>query len=91
MTPIPNSEGCAPGPCHVHAKDEQLLGLLDLEISTEKKDSILTTFEQANFFIALVVFIATFGALFVFAYNFIFKPIRTLITATRKFGSAQIC
>ncbi|ACS79429.1 PAS domain S-box protein [Maridesulfovibrio salexigens] len=89
MTPIPNSEGCAPGPCHVHAKDEQLLGLLDLEISTEKKDSILTTFEQANFGIALVVFIATFGALFVFAYNFIFKPIRTLITATRKFGSAQ--
>ena len=89
MTPIPNSEGCAPGPCHVHSKDEQLLGLLDLEISTEKKDSILTTFEQANFGIALVVFIATFGALFVFAYNFIFQPIRTLITATRKFGSAQ--
>ncbi|WP_421901389.1 PAS domain S-box protein [Maridesulfovibrio sp.] len=89
MTPIPNSEGCAPGPCHVHSVDEQLLGLLDLEISTEKKDSILATFEKANFGIALVVFIATFGALFVFAYNFIFKPIRALITATRKFGSAQ--
>lgn len=89
MTPIPNSEGCAPGPCHVHSKDEQILGLLDLEISTEKKTSILATFEKANVGIAMVVFIATFGALFVFAYNFIFKPIRTLIKATRDFGSAQ--
>ncbi|NDV28077.1 PAS domain S-box protein [Desulfovibrio sp. JC010] len=89
MTPIPNSEGCAPGPCHVHAVDEKLLGLLDLEISTEKKNSMLATFERANFGIALVVFIATFGALFVFAYNFIFKPISQLITATREFGSEQ--
>ncbi|TIH17133.1 PAS domain S-box protein [Marinifilum sp. JC120] len=89
MTPIPNSKGCAPGPCHVHAVDEKVLGLLDLEISTEKKNSMLATFEKANFSIAMVVFIATFGALFVFAYNFIFKPIRKLIKATRELGSAQ--
>lgn len=89
MTSIPNSEGCAPGPCHIHSKDEQILGLLDLEISTEKKTSILATFEKANVGIAMVVFIATFSALFIFAYNFIFKPIRTLIKATRDFGSAQ--
>nr|WP_239061008.1 PAS domain S-box protein [Desulfovibrio sp. JC022] len=89
MTPIPNSKGCAPGPCHVHSVDEKLLGLLDLEISTEKKNSMLATFEKANFGIAMVVFIATFGALFVFAYNFIFKPIRKLIKATRELGSAQ--
>ncbi|WP_319760465.1 PAS domain S-box protein [Maridesulfovibrio sp.] len=89
MTPIPNSKGCAPGPCHVHSVNEKLLGLLDLEISTEKKNSILATFEKANFGIAMIVFIATFGALFIFAYNFIFKPISRLITATREFGSEQ--
>ncbi|WP_419778775.1 PAS domain S-box protein [Maridesulfovibrio sp.] len=89
ITPIPNSKGCAPGPCHVHAVDEKLLGLLDLEISTEKKSSMLDTFETANFGIAIVVFIATFGALFVFAYNFIFKPLRKIIKSTREFGAAQ--
>ncbi|WP_415713719.1 PAS domain S-box protein [Maridesulfovibrio sp.] len=89
MTPIPNSKGCAPGPCHVHNENEQLLGLLDLEVSTEKKNAILMTFEKANVGIAMVVFIATFGALFIFAFNFIFKPIRSLIKATRKLGSAQ--
>ncbi|CCO23704.1 PAS domain S-box protein [Maridesulfovibrio hydrothermalis] len=89
MTPIPNSEGCSPGPCHVHSKDERLLGLLDLEISTEKKRSMLATFERANFGIALVVFSATFAALFIYAYNFIFKPIRTLIKATKDIGSAR--
>ena len=89
ITPIPNSKGCAPGPCHVHAVDEKLLGLLDLEISTEKKSSMLATFETANFGIAIVAFIATFGALFVFAYNFIFKPLRKIIKSTREFGAAQ--
>ncbi len=89
MTPIPNSEGCAPGPCHVHAKGERLLGLLDLVVSTEKKSAMLGTFERANFGIALVVFIATFAALIIYAYNFIFKPIRKLIKATRDIGSAN--
>ncbi len=89
MTPIPNSKGCAPGPCHVHSTNERILGLLDLEISTEKRYSILDTFEQANFGIALIVFIATFAALFIYAYNFIFKPIRKLIKATRNVSSAS--
>ncbi|WP_432734948.1 PAS domain S-box protein [Maridesulfovibrio sp. FT414] len=89
MTPIPNSEGCAPGPCHVHGKEERLLGLLDLVVSTEKKSSMLATFKQANFGIALIVFIATFAALFAYSYNFIFKPIRALIKATKDIGSAR--
>lgn len=89
MTPIPNSEGCAPGPCHVHSKDEKILGLLDLEISTEHKSAMLGTFERANFGIALIVFLATFAALFAYSYKFIFKPIHALIKATRDIGSAR--
>ncbi|OEU70756.1 MAG: PAS domain-containing sensor histidine kinase [Desulfovibrio sp. S3730MH75] len=89
MTPITNSEGCAPGPCHVHSTDEQLLGLLDMEVSMEKKNAMITTFEKSNLAIALIVFFATFAALFVYAYNFIFKPIRKLITATKGIGENQ--
>ncbi|MBI9110849.1 PAS domain S-box protein [Maridesulfovibrio ferrireducens] len=87
MTPIANSEGCAPGPCHIHSKDERLLGLLDMEVSMEKKNSMIATFEQSNIAIALIVFMATFAALIVYAYNFIFKPISKLITATKGIGS----
>ncbi len=87
MTPIANSQGCAPGPCHIHETEERLLGLLDMEVSMEKKSSMIATFERANITIALIVFLATFAALFVYAYNFIFKPIRKLITATKDIGS----
>ncbi|WP_031482891.1 PAS domain S-box protein [Maridesulfovibrio frigidus] len=89
MTPIRNSEGCAPGPCHVHSEDERLLGLLDMEVSMEKKSAMITTFEQSNVVIALIVFIATFAALFIYAYNFIFKPISKLITATKGIGAGK--
>ncbi len=89
MTPIPNSEGCAPGPCHVHSKDERLLGLLEMEISTEGKKAMLGTFTRANVFIAMVVFVATFVALFVYTYRFIFRPINRLISATKGVGSGS--
>lgn len=83
MTPIANSEGCSPGPCHVHSKDEQVLGLLDVTVNMDAKNSMIRMFERANMGIAAMVFTATFLALFAFTYRFIFRPIKRLITATR--------
>jgi histidine kinase len=83
MTPIANSEGCSPGPCHVHSKDEQVLGLLDVTVNMDDKNSMIMMFERANMGISVVVFAATFLALFAFSYRFIFRPIRRLIAATR--------
>ncbi|BCS88253.1 PAS domain-containing protein [Pseudodesulfovibrio sediminis] len=83
MTPISNAEGCSPGPCHVHSNDEQVLGLLDVTVSMEKKNAIISMFERVNVAISVVVFIATFLALFAFAYKFIFRPIKRFISATK--------
>ncbi|WP_272699377.1 PAS domain S-box protein [Desulfovibrio sp. Fe33] len=83
MTPIANSEGCSPGPCHVHSKEEQVLGLLDVTVNMDDKNSMIVMFERANLGISVVVFAATFLALFAFTYRFIFRPIRRLIAATR--------
>ncbi|QGY40366.1 PAS domain S-box protein [Pseudodesulfovibrio cashew] len=83
MTPIPNSEGCSPGPCHVHSNDEKVLGLLDVSLNMDKKNAMIATFEQVNVGISVVVFVATFIALFVFTYKFIFRPITRYIKATR--------
>ncbi|NDV18706.1 PAS domain S-box protein [Pseudodesulfovibrio sp. JC047] len=90
MTPIPNSEGCSPGPCHVHTSDEQVLGLLDVTVSMEQKNATLVMFERANISIAVIVFIATFIALFFFIYRFVFRPIKRCITAARSYQSDEI-
>lgn len=89
ITPIPNSEGCAPGVCHVHSKDEQVLGLLEMEVSTETKKSILSTFEQVNILISFIVFAATFIALSLYTYRFVFRPINKLTKATKGVGSGN--
>ncbi len=89
MTPIPNSEGCSPGPCHVHDKDEQILGLLDVTVAMDEKNKLIVTFEQANIGISAVVFIATFIALFLFTYRFIFRPIKRVIGATREYAAGE--
>lgn len=86
MTPIPNTPGCIGGPCHVHSEDERLLGLLDIEVSTETKSAMVVDFERNNLIISIIVFIATFAALFVYSYRAIFMPIRKLIRATRNVG-----
>ena len=89
MTPIPNSEGCSPGPCHVHSKDEQVLGLLDVTVTMNEKNALIKTFERANVGISAVVFIATFIALFLFTYRFIFRPIKRVIGATREYEADE--
>ncbi|TVM35210.1 PAS domain S-box protein [Oceanidesulfovibrio marinus] len=86
MTPIPNTPGCIGGPCHVHSEDERLLGLLDIEVSTKSKSAMVVDFERNNLIISIIVFIATFAALFVYSYRAIFMPIRKLIRATRNVG-----
>ncbi|WP_419785274.1 PAS domain-containing protein [Pseudodesulfovibrio sp.] len=89
MTPIPNSEGCSPGPCHVHNKDEKILGLLDVTVAMDDKNAMISTFERANITSSLLVFIATFAALFLFTYRFIFRPIRRVVGATREYGATE--
>jgi histidine kinase len=89
ITPIPNSEGCANGPCHVHSKDDRILGLLDMEVSTRNKNAMIIDFELTNLVISMLVFLATFTVLFVYTYRSIFKPIRRLINATRHIGVGE--
>jgi len=89
MTPIDNSQGCSPGPCHVHSKDEQILGLLDVTVSMENKNSMISMFERANVGISVVVFLATFLALFAFTYKFIFRPIKRFIQATKGISGGE--
>lgn len=89
MTPIPNSEGCSEGPCHFHSENEKILGLLEMEVSTKKKIAIVEDFEHTNLLISVLVFLATFAALFLYTYRSIFKPIRRLINATRHVGASD--
>ncbi len=89
ITPVPNKPGCYGPPCHVHSEDEQLLGLLDMEVSTEIKGTKLRDFERANMLISLLVFLATFLVLFLNYHILIFKPIRRLINVTRDICSGE--
>ncbi|SDB37692.1 histidine kinase [Desulfonatronum thiosulfatophilum] len=83
VTPIPNKVGCSGQTCHAHSETEQLLGILDMEVTTEVKGTVLREFQQANMQISLLVFLATFLVLFLNYHILIFKPIRRLIQATK--------
>lgn len=84
VTPIPNRPGCSGQSCHAHSEEEQLLGILDMEVTTEIKDTVLREFERANMLISFLVFLATFLVLFLNYHILIFKPIRRLIQATKE-------
>jgi len=89
MTPIANAEGCSPGPCHVHPEDEQVLGLLDVTVSMKKKNAMLGMFERVNMGISGAVFIATFFAMLAFTYRFVYRPVKSFITATRGYTAGE--
>lgn len=79
INPIDNAPDCYNAPCHAHAKDEKLLGLLDIKISLKDLDkSAAKTRKKVLLFSGLLILIATVvnG---IFIRNQIQRPIAKLV------------
>lgn len=83
MSPIHNEPGCWTDTCHVHPPDKTVLGLLDVVVSLEAADSIRASFKRNTVAMALLIFLATFAAIYYFVSRFVSRPVRKLMAGTR--------
>ncbi len=89
MSPIYNEPGCSPGPCHVHQENKEVLGLLDVVISLKTSDAHVLGFVEKTGALAVVIFLATFAALYYFMHTFVNRPIKKLMSQTRRIANGQ--
>ncbi len=88
--PIYNDPSCFTAACHYHPRDSELLGILDVQISLEKRMHQVDTFR--NFFIVLVcvLLVLLFMGLMVMTKRFIIAPVRRIIEHQRKISAGDL-
>ncbi|MCP4350047.1 MAG: PAS domain S-box protein [Desulfobacterales bacterium] len=81
ISPIYSEPGCSA--CHIHPKEKEVLGLLDLVVSLEDKDRELSVFEKRVVIYTVSVFMLISIITFYFILRFIKVPISKIIEGTR--------
>lgn len=90
ISPIYNEAACSQAPCHAHAADKQVLGVLDISLDLDHVDRKLFAFKMRALWmtVAHVVVVGLFIVLF--TRHFVTKPIGRLIEGTREISAMTL-
>jgi histidine kinase len=89
LSPICNEPGCATDACHVHPKDKQILGALDVVVSLQKTDQEIRSAKKGVIGLAGIIFLVTSTIIFLFQLRFVNQPVRKLIEGTRRIANGE--
>lgn len=90
ITPIRNAPSCASGACHAHPPSQQILGVLDVDLSLASADAEVRRASWqfiASSAIAILLTLATIGAL---VWRLVHKRVAALAVATRRVGEGEL-
>ena len=89
-TPINNEPACYNGSCHIHSKETEILGTLDVGISLARIDNELKR-NQVIFILFTLVALLCFSLIIVlFIQRLVTKPVKKLVKGTRKIAQGDL-
>ncbi|MGD2091176.1 MAG: ATP-binding protein [Candidatus Aminicenantes bacterium] len=89
-TPINNEPACYNGSCHVHSKETEILGTLDVGISLARIDNELKR-NQVIFILFTLVALLCFSLIItLFIQRLVTKPVKKLVKGTRKIAQGDL-
>ena len=90
ITPIENQPACSNAACHAHPASQQILGVIDSNLSLEKADASVrkSSLEMLALTIVAMVLIGALSAIFV--WRVLDRPIGNLIAGTKKLSTGDL-
>jgi two-component system NtrC family sensor kinase len=90
VTPIYNERSCYSAACHVHPPGQQVLGVIDVDLSLAEVDERVATFRRLSLSLTAVgaVFLAVF--LHLFTRRHVLRPVAALLGAARRVAGDQL-
>jgi len=82
INPIRNAPECSNNPCHAHQPDLTILGVLDVRMSLDELDMVLSETRFAIYAITIATVVLAIILFAMVVYLFIYRPISTLKTGT---------
>lgn len=90
INPIYNEPKCYNGTCHVHPKEQNVLGVMDILISLARFDEQIETNRKQIIISFLFTFLFISLGISLFVFLFVNTPIRKLIEGTRKIAAGNL-
>src|SRR5579872_3379269 len=90
ITPIENQPACANAECHAHPASQQVLGVLDTNLSLAQADSQLAVSSTRMFFYTAGAMLIVTILSWLFVWQVVGKPIRALETGTEHLSRGEL-
>lgn len=90
VVPVLNAQECWEASCHVHGPDEQLLGVLDIELSTASVEASMRREQRQTAMLhgATLLLLSVLAG--VVAWRVVHIPLHELLEGTRRFGAGDL-
>jgi two-component system NtrC family sensor kinase len=90
VSPIRNTPSCASGACHAHPASQEVLGLLDTEVSLAQSDlDVRDATWQFVIYSATAIFLALLAS-GIFVWRFVHEPVRALRGGTARLAKGEL-
>jgi len=90
IRPIHNEPSCWNASCHVHGRDEVVLGVLDVDLSMAEADRQIAGDQSQFMLLALLAIVASSLVLWWLSQRLILRPVAALIAGTRKVAAGDV-
>jgi two-component system NtrC family sensor kinase len=90
ITPIENQPSCSNAECHAHPAGQQILGVLDTNISLAKADALLATGSRQMLAYTLFAVLVIAFLSWLFVWRVVGQPIRALKAGTERLADGEL-
>jgi two-component system NtrC family sensor kinase len=89
IKPIFNSPKCYESTCHVHSKNQQILGILDVTVSLKDVDNKIENAKMHLLWYTLITIFALSGVVWLLVRKWIDAPVSQLVSATNHIAAGN--
>lgn len=90
INPIYNEPDCYTSSCHVHKRDEKVLGVVDILVHLNEVDEVIASSKRHIIFFAAMSIMAVSAILALFTGRFVSRPVRELLGGTKRVASGDL-
>ena len=90
ITPIYNEPGCAGSACHQDPLQQQVLGVIDMQLSLDEIDSTLASHNRRYQYLVYGLIMLVASACGLFVWRFVHVPVKALIHGTERVRAGRL-
>jgi PAS domain S-box-containing protein len=90
INPIYNEPDCYSAACHVHRKQQEILGVMDIDVSLSDVDAVIAGSKNKMIVFAVVAIVAISLIIGLFIQRFVNRPVKELLGGIERVGTGDL-